>query len=135
DSPNAATIGSVVLTDLGTETHTFDTEQRFLPLSFTKSGTTVMAQAPISAQLAPPGYYLMWLVDQGGVPSVASTIHISGPSQPITPPAVSVIPPVSTRVFGASVQISVVATSSVVMNEVQLDIDGQPVGQPLLATP
>ena len=49
--------------------------QRFLPLAFAAGGTSLTVTAPADANLAPPGYYLLFLVDTSGVPSVAATVR------------------------------------------------------------
>jgi hypothetical protein len=49
--------------------------QRFLPLTFTTGSGTVTATAPQNANLAPPGWYMLFLVDTNGVPSEAAFIR------------------------------------------------------------
>ena len=75
---DAATIAKVTLLRLGTSTHATDMEQRYLELPFvpTEDGTGVVATAPANANIAPPGYYLMFLVNSAGVPSVAATVQV-----------------------------------------------------------
>jgi hypothetical protein len=34
-------------------------------------------QAPANANLAPPGYYMLFIVDTNGVPSVATMVKLS----------------------------------------------------------
>jgi hypothetical protein len=33
-------------------------------------------QAPANANLAPPGYYMLFILDTSGVPSVAATLQL-----------------------------------------------------------
>ena len=75
-TPNASSIASVALMRPGATTHTFDEDQRFLNLSFQQAGGGITVQSPANANLAPPGYYMLFLINQSGVPSVASFIKI-----------------------------------------------------------
>ena len=76
DTPDAADIASVTLIKAGSVTHQIDTDQRAIPLSFTAAEGTLTAQAPIDADLAPPGYYMLFIVNSNGVPSIAPWIHV-----------------------------------------------------------
>ena len=75
-SPQAASIARVVLIRPGAVTHSCDFDQRYLPCPFKASGTTLNAVAPSGANSAPPGWYLLFLVNTAGVPSVASWVHV-----------------------------------------------------------
>jgi hypothetical protein len=73
---DAPRIGSVSLIRLGSVTHAFNQDQRFVPLTFSATSATVTAQAPANANLAPPGYYMLFILDTNGVPSVASIVKL-----------------------------------------------------------
>src|SRR5581483_3448176 len=73
-SPDAARIAKVTLVAIGTMTHGINMNQRYLPLSFTTNGNTLTVAAPANANLAPPGTYMLFVVDTDGVPSVASFV-------------------------------------------------------------
>ena len=76
-TPNASSIASVTWIALGSVTHAFNESQRFNRLTFSVSGTgTLNVAAPASAPLSPPGYYMLFLIDTRGVPSVAKIIRI-----------------------------------------------------------
>jgi hypothetical protein len=75
-TPNAASVASVSLIKLATVTHAFNIDQRYLPLQFTPSGNALTVQLPANANLAPPGYYMLFIVDSNGVPSTGSMIRI-----------------------------------------------------------
>ena len=45
-------------------------------MPFTKSGTQITATLSASAQLAPPGYYMLFVFNTAGVPAVAKIISI-----------------------------------------------------------
>ncbi len=74
-TPDAARIASVSLIRTPSVTHAFDENQRFQFLNFTAGSGSLNVQAPASANLAPPGYYMLFLVDTTGVPSVASLLR------------------------------------------------------------
>ncbi|MBA3232785.1 MAG: DUF1929 domain-containing protein [Propionibacteriales bacterium] len=75
-SPNATDIASVTLIKAGSVTHQIDTDQRSVPLSFTATDGALTAQAPPNANVAPPGYYMLFIVDNNGVPSIAPWTHV-----------------------------------------------------------
>jgi hypothetical protein len=76
-TPNAANIASVALIRNGANTHAFDMDQRMVSLAFTKGTGTLTVTAPPSANVAPPGYYMLFIVDANGVPSVAPFVQVS----------------------------------------------------------
>jgi len=76
ETPDAARIATVSLIRLGSVTHAFNMDQRFLPLGFAAGGGSLSVQAPASANLAPPGYYMLFIVDANGVPSVAAILKL-----------------------------------------------------------
>lgn len=57
-------------------THSFNMDQRYVPLSFTVSGSTLTIQEPENANMAPPGYYMLFIVNDQGVPSIASWVKL-----------------------------------------------------------
>lgn len=60
--PDAAEITKVRLIRLGAATHSFDHDQRMIELSFSvRNSTTVRAAAPANQNVAPPGYYLLFI--------------------------------------------------------------------------
>ncbi len=58
-------------------THTNSMSQGFQSLSFTKTSTGLNVTMPANANLAPPGYYMLFILNGSGVPSVGSIIQIS----------------------------------------------------------
>ncbi len=78
ETPEAAGIRSVVLMRPGAATHAFDMEQRLVGLSFAAGpgGSELTATAPADGNLAPPGYYLLFILDGQGVPSVARFVRL-----------------------------------------------------------
>jgi galactose oxidase-like protein/Big-like domain-containing protein len=69
-SPDAASITKVTLIRMGSVTHAFDQAQRLLPLNFSASSGRVSVTLPGRRNAAPPGPYLLFLVNGDGVPSV-----------------------------------------------------------------
>jgi len=86
-TPDSASIASVSLIRPGAATHGFDEDQRFLPLSFSAASGVLTIQAPANANLAPPGYYMLFLVNSNGVPSVATFVHFDTPGTDSIPPS------------------------------------------------
>jgi hypothetical protein len=80
-TPNAAGIGKVSLIRLSTFTHGFNSELRFIWLQIrTKGSSSVTVSAPVNAKIAPPGYYMIHVLNGSGVPSKAKVIKIPGTS-------------------------------------------------------
>ena len=75
-TPDAANITSVVLIRTGAVTHFFDQNERFLPLAFTQTTGGLTVTSPINSNLAPPGYYMLFIVNSSGVPSVAPFLQL-----------------------------------------------------------
>jgi hypothetical protein len=67
--PNAGAIACTVLMRCGSSTHAFNSDQRAILLRFRTSGTdTIIATAPPSGAIAPPGSYMVFVVDIVGRP-------------------------------------------------------------------
>jgi hypothetical protein len=75
-TPNAAQITDVRWIRLGSVTHAFDMNQRANTLSFTRTSTGVDVTAPANPNLAPPGYYLLFILNRNGVPSTGKVVRI-----------------------------------------------------------
>jgi hypothetical protein len=89
-TPDAANITQVTWIRLGAVTHTFNQEQRISFLNFSQTTGGLNVTAPPSANLAPPGYYMLFLLNGSGVPSVASIIQVDNSGLATNGPAVSV---------------------------------------------
>ncbi len=82
-------ITSVVLIRPGSVTHALDMEQRYIELSIgdaiVNGGVTYSVQAPANANIAPPGYYMLFVLKpkqgslsgQTSIPSVASWVRLT----------------------------------------------------------
>ena len=75
-SPDALKVVRVTLVRLGSVTHAFDQSQRFVELSFRRVAGGLSVQAPFNSAMAPPGPYLLTLLDDAGVPSTSAIILI-----------------------------------------------------------
>ena len=80
-TPDAADIASVVLVRPGAPTHAFDMEQRLVGLSFTAGSGVLNVTAPPNGNIAPPGYYMLFVLNTAGVPSVARFVRLALPRQ------------------------------------------------------
>jgi len=97
----AATIDKVALTRPNAPTHHTDTEQRYVALTFTKGTNELDVTMINDAKIAPPGFYMLWIVATGvpnGLPCERA-VFVSLPIPPIpSPPA----PPPSHKCFVAT---------------------------------
>jgi hypothetical protein len=75
-TPDGATITSAVLIRTGAVTHFFDQNTRFVPVNFAQTTGGLTVTAPANSNLAPPGYYMLFLVNNNGVPSVAPILQL-----------------------------------------------------------
>jgi hypothetical protein len=76
-TPNAAGIAKITLIRLSAVTHANNMDQRLNYLPFSATGaSTLSVTAPVNRNLAPPGHYMLFLLDQNGVPSVAKIVQI-----------------------------------------------------------
>ena len=102
------TIRKVALIRLGAVTHSNNMEQRYVPLSFTAGTTNITATAPANANIAPPGPYMLFIVDANGVPSVARMVSVQGD----LPPAVTLTQPANGASFTPPATVNLAATAS-----------------------
>jgi Domain of unknown function (DUF1929)/Bacterial Ig-like domain (group 1)/Carboxypeptidase regulatory-like domain len=75
-TPNAAQVTSVRWIRLGSVTHAFDMSQRANTLQFTSTPTGVQVTAPSGPNLAPPGHYLLFILNRNGVPSEGKIVRV-----------------------------------------------------------
>ena len=75
-TPDAARIATVSMIPLGSVTHHFNFNQRYVSLPFQVNGGALTVQSPANANFAPPGYYMLFIVDTAGIPSVAAILRI-----------------------------------------------------------
>jgi hypothetical protein len=75
-TPQASSITRVSLIRLGAVTHAFDENQRFQWLTFAADATGLTVTAPTSSNRAPPGHYMVFILNGADVPSVGQIIRI-----------------------------------------------------------
>jgi WD40 repeat protein len=76
-TPSSATVTRGTLIRLSSVTHAFNQSQLIYPLTFSPSGSgAVTATAPADPNLAPPGPYMLFLLNNKGVPSHARMISV-----------------------------------------------------------
>jgi hypothetical protein len=78
-STNSADIARVTLVKLSSVTHSTNFDQRFLDLtgSLRKAGGNLTVTAPTSNISAPPGFYLLFVLNSSGAPSVAKILKLN----------------------------------------------------------
>jgi len=92
-TPDAADVESVVLIRPGAPTHAFDMDQRLVGLSFSAGPGVLDVTAPANGNIAPPGYYMLFLVNSSGVPSVATFVQLTTMPAPNHPPTATILSP------------------------------------------
>ena len=117
---STSAISSAVLIRPGSATHAFDMEQRLIglcgpapqpPCNDNGTGTLTLTSPP-NDSIAPPGYYMLFLLDSAGVPSIAQFIQLSLYATP--PPRGTLDSPASdtTVTAGGSVQFGTTSTAA-----------------------
>ena len=78
ETPDAAAIKSVCAIAPGATTHSFNMHQRYIELEWSVvSNTQLELIAPPNSKIAPPGYYMLFLLNDNGVPSEAKFIKLT----------------------------------------------------------
>jgi len=58
-------------------THAFDMNQRYVQLATPgQSASTVQVTGPANVQTAPPGYYMLFVLNESRVPSIARFVRV-----------------------------------------------------------
>ena len=106
-TPDAASISSVVLIENSSVTHSFNMDQRLVGMSFTAGSGSLTVTAPPNGNIAPPGYYMLFLLNSSGVPSVAKFIQLAtgGGGNP-APTVTGVLPASGTTAGGTGITVS-----------------------------
>jgi hypothetical protein len=76
-TPDAASIARVALVRPGATTHADNFDQRYVDLTFSSGSGQITATAPASGNYAPPGYYMLVIVNSSGIPSVMPFVLLS----------------------------------------------------------
>jgi len=76
-TPDYASIGRVALVRASSVTHSNDFDQRYVDLTYQSNGSGgLTATSPPDSNHAPPGWYMLFILNTSGVPSVASWIQV-----------------------------------------------------------
>jgi galactose oxidase-like protein len=74
---NPSGVASVSLVRLMSTTHHYSTDQRLIWLQIqSTTSNRVTVSAPINSNVAPPGYYMIHILNSAGIPSVSQIIQI-----------------------------------------------------------
>ena len=88
DIAGTGAISRVAMIKTASVSHSWNTEQRFIELTFQQNGGQLNIQAPTKAGDAPPGYYLLFVLNAAGTPSIAKIAKVgvaANPNPAITP--------------------------------------------------
>jgi Domain of unknown function (DUF1929)/Legume lectin domain/PKD domain/Abnormal spindle-like microcephaly-assoc'd, ASPM-SPD-2-Hydin/Quinohemoprotein amine dehydrogenase, alpha subunit domain III len=113
-TPDAANIASVVLVKDGAVTHAFNMDQRLVGLVSNAGSGVLNVTGPPNGNIAPPGYYMLFLINKAGVPSLAKFVQISTAPTDV-PPTGNITSPVTSTVMinqGQSVTFSGTGTAT-----------------------
>ena len=105
-TPDAAAINRVVLVRNGAVTHAFGMDQREVELAFTAQTGSLTITAPPNGNIAPPGYYMLFLLNSSGVPSVARFVQVTSQQEDFSVTAIPSsrkIPPGTGTTYSVSV--------------------------------
>ncbi|MGA7955076.1 MAG: galactose oxidase-like domain-containing protein [Gloeobacterales cyanobacterium] len=77
-SPQSGAIKWASLIKNGVTTHSFDCGQRLVDLDIVSQGAgSIQATVTNNPNIAPPGWYMLFLIDQNSIPSIATWIHLT----------------------------------------------------------
>jgi YVTN family beta-propeller protein len=77
DFTDAADISRMTMVKTASVTHSWNMEQRFVELTFVRDGSRLRVQAPTRAADAPPGFWMIFALNENGVPSTARIVKIN----------------------------------------------------------
>lgn len=72
-------IAKAHLIKIGSVTHSENQDQRLVPLEFSQQALRLSLSMPASRNVAPPGHYLLYVVDTNGVPSIGAMLKLGQP--------------------------------------------------------
>jgi hypothetical protein len=105
-TPQAANIQRIAMIRNGSVTHAFNSDQRYVGLKFSHAGgDRLTVTAPPWGGVAPPGYYMLWIVDDADRPcKLAKFVQLSALSVRITAASCEIGLPLSLKrdFFGSS---------------------------------
>ena len=81
-SPQASTVTEVVMVRAGSVTHSFNSDQRLVGIDFHRrdnlrlGAQELLITAPPDGSIAPPGYYLLFLLNEHKIPSLGHFVQV-----------------------------------------------------------
>jgi hypothetical protein len=75
-TPDAANISQVNLIRLSSVTHAFNQNQRISRLNFSRISNGLRVTTPPNPNLSPPGYYMLFIINENGIPSIAHFVQL-----------------------------------------------------------
>ena len=88
ESAQADTIRRVTMVATGSVTHSFNMNQRFIELSFRREGNRLVAKLPSNVNDTPPGYYMVFILNEAGTPSISKMVRVNVAGQVTVDPDV-----------------------------------------------
>src|SRR5262249_12372649 len=77
-TPNASSIASAALLRSGATTHSLNMDQRYVGLSIrSRTSQSLQLQAPPDGFVAPPGYYMLFILNGARVPSQGKFVQLA----------------------------------------------------------
>ena len=116
ETPQAADIAAVTWIRLPSVTHGFNQNQRINRLGFSQTTGGLTVTAPQSPNLAPPGHYMLFLLNSNGVPSIAKIVRIDVAD---STPILTSLAPTSTPAGGAAFTLTVNGSNFVGTSQVR----------------
>ena len=110
-TPDAANIASVAILRDGAVTHAFNMDQRMVGLVFSAGSGVLNVTGPPDGNTAPPGEYMLFLVNTAGVPSVAKFVQVSKTPTDI-PPTGTITSPASDILIAPGQSVSFAGTGT-----------------------
>jgi len=104
-------VSRVTFVKTGSATHGWNMDQRFVDLPFNAQGTQLSVQVPARASDVPPGMWMMFVIDDAGVPSVAKIVrvNVAGTMNVATQPTLE-SPGEQSTIAGSAVGLQLVAS-------------------------
>jgi hypothetical protein len=121
ETPDAASVTQVTWVRLSSVTHAFNMNQRINRLAFAPAPGGLTVTAPPDANLAPPGHYMLFLLNSNGVPSVAKIIQLSLSAGPNPVPVVTALNPNGATAGDPAFTLTVTGSNFISSSVVQWD--------------
>jgi Ca2+-binding RTX toxin-like protein len=75
-TPQITQIAKVSLVRLSSVTHAFNMDQRIYFPNYSQEGRKLLVSLPTNPNILPPGYYMLFIINNKGVPSVAKLLRV-----------------------------------------------------------